>query len=266
MLIQIKTQFKTLLQPQTLRHKPWLAVSILIIATLIIAIPFTYFLYPTLKWNLANVWLTHARLANTPTAMYDDAHRALKLLTPFAPLADSRIQLANHLLWRSASALDKSEEALSKYAQIFTATENLPTACPIELPQILEASRFDDVQPQTMVAPRQVSNSPYLGAILFTGIPISHQVCVEEAGIYNINVAAVHSTPPPIQIEILWDNMYVGTLSYEKGDQTLATQALQIATPAGNHMLTLNYANDYANKATGVDRNAIIDHVEISGP
>ncbi|MCC6454911.1 MAG: hypothetical protein IT328_08225 [Caldilineaceae bacterium] len=228
-------------------------------------------LYRAFAWNLANVLLTHARMTSSSEEMYRDSQRTIQLLSRFdtEPGVTSRLAQANHLLWRAASALGFSELGIESYARIqgTNGDSNSPPACPGGMPRRLEAGTFSNVTADGMARPRKIGRSPGTGVILFTTEPpISHAVCVPAAGIYTVAVAAVEGKPPPIEIDVEWNGWYVGTLEYAQGNDMLSTKQLRVAVPPGNHLLSLRYSNDFADRATGIDRNALIDHVEISGP
>lgn len=230
-------------------------------------------LYTILTWNLANVLLVHAQLAENSSEMYRSSTLANGLLARVKPTTPGkeqalaeRINKTNQLQWRSASALGHVGAALGYYAQMTGQDDQtVDVTCPQEMPYVYEASTFNGVTADGLAKPRYVGDSTNVGVILFTTTPaITKTICVKRGGLYTIGVAAAENNPPPIQIEIKWDEWYVGRLEYSKGDNSISTKRLQVVIPPGEYELSLRFANDFSNHAIGIDRNALIDHVEIS--
>lgn len=81
---------------------------------------------------------------------------------------------------------------------------------------------------------------------------------------WQIGVEAMHDDPPPVDLEIWLDKDKMGTLSYDRGDQSWEELTTTVRTRPNLHWLRVWFVNDFMDETLGTDRNAYIDHVTIT--
>lgn len=81
---------------------------------------------------------------------------------------------------------------------------------------------------------------------------------------WQIAVKAKHDDPPPVNLEVWLDREKAGTLSYDRGDQSWEVLSINLPLGSNLHTLGIAFANDYLDEVTGADRNAYIEHVDIT--
>lgn len=86
----------------------------------------------------------------------------------------------------------------------------------------------------------------------------------EQEGCWQIAVKAKHDDPPPVNLEVWLDRDIVNTLSYDRGDQSWQVLSVNTLIDPNIHTLGIRFANDLQDKATGADRNAYVEYVEIT--
>lgn len=89
-------------------------------------------------------------------------------------------------------------------------------------------------------------------------------VAAEYESCWRIGVMGKHDAPPPVELELWLDKDKVGTLSYGLGDESWEELAIETMIGPNLHILGLTFANDFLDEATGADRNAYIEYVEVS--
>jgi hypothetical protein len=220
-------------------------------------------------WNWANVALMQAQFAATPAVAFDWSGAAIAdyQAAPDASAAPERLHSAYQMRWRAGSQSDQRNH-WREAAAAYGAGHGLPPAgataadCPVPTGGILQAEDFAGVQTGSLNTPTEIAGTP--AVLLFSSAPISQSVCLEAAGMYTITVTAANLLPPPVAVMVAWDGWPAGVLEYARGDDSLSPAAVQVVTPAGAHTLALTFANDFADPAAGIDRNAIIDQVSIT--
>ncbi len=86
----------------------------------------------------------------------------------------------------------------------------------------------------------------------------------EQRECWQFAVKAKHDSPPPVALEIWLDRNKVGTLSYDRGDESWAIMSLNKLVDPNMHLLGVTFANDFQDKDAGTDRNAYIEYIQIS--
>lgn len=86
----------------------------------------------------------------------------------------------------------------------------------------------------------------------------------EQRECWQFAVKAKHDSPPPVELEIWLDRNKVGTLSYDRGDESWAIMSLNKLVDPNMHLLGVTFANDFQDKDAGTDRNAYIEYIQIS--
>ncbi len=211
------------------------------------------------RWNAANLFFTCSqhttseevamRCGRCAVSLYEGNHRRG---------INERMRESSRVVWSSASTLGMTKAALDAFTQWHDMN---PHDC-IDLADHYNAVNFSGVQTGGLNVPRRVDGR--IVALMFSSQPISQPLCMPESGLYRIDVVARDDLPSPIEIEILLDDWVLGTLSYKWGTQRWITLSLQVALPEGEHLMALRFANDFADAATGVDRNALIDTVRVT--
>lgn len=214
--------------------------------------------------NLGNISLVKASKATNNVEKYFWAQCGINnYVTLGINLPKTRLAESYKLLWQSASKLGKEAIALNAYRigheltddNLFDRVNCLPTLGKIE------AEEFNGIEPGTMSVLRWVDNR--LGVLLFSAQPISYSVCLSSQGIYEVSVVSRENIPPPIKIEVSWDGWIADVLDFKQGNEYWTSQSATIVSPAGEHELQLKFTNDFQDEQKDVDRNAVIDYVEI---
>jgi hypothetical protein len=225
------------------------------------------------QWNWANVALIQARGATGAEAMYGWSGAAIAgyAARPEEAAAGERLLAAYQLRWRGGSQIGEVQDALAAYAAGRDlagdappdggAAACAPGAITVQETATLEAEAFAGVSPGTLRIPASVAGRD--GVLLFTTLPISQTVCL-DAGVYALGVTAARSGPGPVELRVEWDGWPAGVLTYDGGESAWEQEQLRIVTPAGGHALRLTFANDFADPAAGIDRNALVDAVTIT--
>lgn len=235
------------------------------------------------QWNWANVALIGAQGAGEPAALYAWSGAAIAgyAAQPAAPAAQERLLRAYQLRWRGGAQAGEAAAALAAYSAGHELAGDLtppgsgagsgePFACApgtvavgeaVGEAAILEAEAFAGVTPGTLSVPAAIGAQA--GVLLFSTQPITQTLCA-AAGLYTVEVTAAPSGPGPVQLRVEWDGWPAGVLTYEGGEGVLSREELRVATPAGEHTLGLVFANDFADPAAGIDRNALVDAVTIT--
>jgi hypothetical protein len=225
------------------------------------------------RWNWANVALMQAQFGDAPAAVFAWSGAAIQgyLASPHSAEAQERLLSAYKLHWQAASQAGHFDEALAAYAAGHDLAGALePPALAAQAGECLqpsgaqfEAETFAGVEAGSLNVPT------WMGAreavLMFSSQPISQSICLEAPGAYTIAVMAANMRPPPVEVLVAWDGWPAGTLVYEKGDGLPSAEETRVVSPAGAHILTLTFANDFSDPAAGIDRNAVIDSVHISG-
>lgn len=118
------------------------------------------------------------------------------------------------------------------------------------MPSGLPASLQDIETPNVLYGPGFYQTRLYLVA--------------EDEGCWGIGVRARHDDPPPVELEIWLDKDRMGTLSYDRGDQSWEELAITLRARPNLHWLRVWFVNDMMDETLGIDRNAYIEHVTVS--
>jgi hypothetical protein len=81
---------------------------------------------------------------------------------------------------------------------------------------------------------------------------------------WQVGVTAQHDDPPPVDLEIWLDKDRMGTLSYDRGDQSWEELTIALRARPNLHWLRVWFVNDTMDETLGTDRNAYIQQVTIS--
>ena len=221
-------------------------------------------LWNAFHWNVGNISFLQAVYALDETKALLKSQQSIEQISLFLDRAEAKARLLRmyELQWKSASALGKEKIAISAYSAGHTLSENFAniTHCSSRLGR-MEAEDFSGVLPDTISTPRWVDDR--LVALLFSTSAITQSVCLPAQGLYQITVVSRENVPPPIKIAVIWDDWPAGLLSYAQGNGNWTSQTVQVASPAGEHKLQLGFQNDFRDPVSGIDRNAMIDYVEI---
>lgn len=210
------------------------------------------------RWNAANLVFACSQFTTGEISMWCGRHATSLYKDNVWPNTDSRLRESSRVVWSGASALGMTKIALDAFIQRHGTS---PRDCEPS-PDRLNAVDFSGVQTGSFNVPRWIDGR--LVALLFSSQPITRSLCVSESGLYRIDVVARDDLPSPVEIEVLLEDWLLGTLSYETGTQEWTTLSLRGALPSGQHLLTLRFANDFADITAGIDRNALIDSVQIA--
>ena len=74
----------------------------------------------------------------------------------------------------------------------------------------------------------------------------------------DISLSVANSKPPPIKFDVTVYDDKIGTIRFDKGDDSVTTKGLQFALPSGYQRIKIWYANDWFDPDKGIDRNAVI--------
>lgn len=237
----------------------------LIILFLVVAVLLLFFNITTLfHWNIGNVFSLQALSSPDEKVIFVKSQQSIMQLK----LSDNQKRASVRLLqmykarWRSASALEKTQIALEAY-DIGHTLDNSSVYATNCLPKIdrMEAENFPGVLPGTISTPRWVDGR--LVALLFSTPAITQTICLPVEGLYQITVVSRENVPPPIEITVIWDEWPVGHLSYGLGNGDWTAKTVKIVSSAGEHKVQLSFQNDFRDLLSGVDRNAMIDYIEI---
>lgn len=83
-------------------------------------------------------------------------------------------------------------------------------------------------------------------------------------GLLDISMSVVNSKPPPIEFDIIVQDVVVDTIGFDKGDGSDTTESVQIDLPRGYQRIKILYANDWFDPDKGIDRNAYIRQVTLT--
>lgn len=214
-------------------------------------------------WNIGNVFFLQTIYVSDEKVAFIKAQQTIEQLELFNnKKSNARLLRMYELQWKSASALGEKEIALNVYNNGHTLDGNFTniTGCSPKLGR-MEAEDFSGVLPDTISAPRWIDDR--LVALLFSTPAITQFVCLPTEGLYQITVVSRENVPPPIDIAVIWDEWQAGLLSYGQGNGNWTSQTVDIVSPAGQHELQLSFQNDFRDSVSGIDRNAMIDYIEI---
>lgn len=99
-------------------------------------------------------------------------------------------------------------------------------------------------------------NAGYLGMRLFPMTQMDEE--------WTIAVTARHDDPPPVELELWLDEVLIGRLSFDKGDQSWETLSIESKLTPRHHWLYIWYREDVFDEERGLDRNAYIKQVIIT--
>lgn len=217
------------------------------------------------RWNRFNTALTRATFAEQPGERYRLSGEAISLKS-VSMLDDStikRLDAAYRLRWQSASVLGYIDDAISAYLEGHEGRSNFAMGfnCSDTPPQRLEAEEFDGISEGSLNHVRW--HQDRLGTLMYSSAPISTTVCLPEDGLMMIKVTALNGSPPPINLAVGWDDWIVGIITFTEGNDAFTVETLSAASPAGPHILSVQFANDFADSTAGIDRNAFVDAITI---
>ena len=218
--------------------------------------------------NIGNISAAKANYVAKDAERFFLARQATNIYQklPETEITKDRLLMACKLLWQSASSLERKEEALKAYNAGRNLEGNYQPTTVVECSQVfgrLEAENFEGVEENTMAVTRLIDNR--WAVLLFSMQPISYSVCLPTEGLYEIRVISRENAPAPVDIEVYWNDWFLGLLRYDRGDEKWASESVKLASFPGWHVLKLRYSNDFRDPVSGIDRNAMIDYVEI-GP
>jgi hypothetical protein len=89
-------------------------------------------------------------------------------------------------------------------------------------------------------------------------------LAAEGEACWQVGVTAQHDDPPPVDLEIWLDKDRMGTLSYDRGDQSWEELTIALRARPNLHWLRVWFVNDTMDETLGIDRNAYIQQVTIT--
>ncbi len=88
-------------------------------------------------------------------------------------------------------------------------------------------------------------------------------ILLDETSVVTISVHGKHDAPPPVTLPVSVDDVLLGELLFERGDDTWGVESITTTVSGGCHWLRVWYTHDLFDKERQLDRNAYIDWVGI---